>query len=143
MAELYSRMLKNGMTENIKVEMMFSLANYERASGRLATAKEIWETLYASPFHHFTNRTRMQLADVAFDERRFKDCLELCEIISSEAGRQQVGIRSSFGHPETDGWPSLRTECEAENGAPLRQSHCVYAVGQIPATRVETGGSNV
>ena len=97
MAELYHRMLSNGVTENIQIELTYSLAVFEKTNGRAEAAKEMWLKLLACPSERWVNRARMQLAEIALNEKQPEECLRLCDSFENSVGVLRSDLQKLMG----------------------------------------------
>jgi tetratricopeptide (TPR) repeat protein len=114
MAELYSRMLTGELTENIRDEITFSLANYEMENDRSESAKRMWWTLANGRSKRLANRSRLRLAAVALLEERPKDCLEICTLIQIDDEVSVPDIQKLMGRAfEQLGEDQLAARCYA------------------------------
>lgn len=97
MAGIYGRMLKAGVAENIQQQMTFALADYELANGRPESAEAKWRSLCTATPNRLTDKARFRLAEIAYKDGRYQECLEACEMIHQGEGVALIEIQKLMG----------------------------------------------
>ena len=94
---VYLRALKGHVTEAIRDEMTFALAELDTANGRTDSAKQLWEKMTQGTSIAWSNRARLRLAELALSEGAAEECLAYCEKITSDEGIQRRNLYRTMG----------------------------------------------
>lgn len=92
MVDLYTRMLSSNVTPAIEMELKFSLANHDLASGRADAAMESWRRLAAGSSVVWANRARQRMAELSIRQGRAEDALHHCDFINTDEGIVRADI---------------------------------------------------
>ena len=97
MAEVYSPILCQNVPDKIRHEVTFSLAEYELSNGHPERATEILGELMTEKEDVWTNRARLKLAEIAYSNGDFQDCLENCRLLLHRTGIASGDIQKLMG----------------------------------------------
>lgn len=94
---VYQQLLKGHVTDTIRFEMTFSLADLDIENGRSDAAKERWTVLITGTSPVWSNRARMRLAETALNEGKPEDSLEQCRAIVNQEGIAVRDLHRAMG----------------------------------------------
>ena len=83
MVEVYQKLLSSQITDAIKAEIRYSLANFEFSQGLKSKAMEDWTQLATGTKGRWSNRARFRIAETALHDGRASECLQSCRLIDS------------------------------------------------------------
>ncbi|MBM4075329.1 MAG: hypothetical protein FJ267_06770, partial [Planctomycetes bacterium] len=94
MENLYLESLRLDLPPLMMSEMKFSIATHQFEKGNLEAATQMWTELSQSDHNIWEIRSHIKLAEMAFNQGKFADCVEIC--------------RALEGRPELDSIHTLR-----------------------------------
>ncbi|WP_010583798.1 tetratricopeptide repeat protein [Schlesneria paludicola] len=111
---VYLQTLKGRVTDAIRSEMTYLLADLDGENGRAESAKERWKTLIDGTSVEWSNRARLRLAEIALNEANPEECLEQCQAIVNHDGISVRDLHRAMGRAyEALGNDAMAARCYA------------------------------